>query len=188
MAPDLGDLMARYCDGDEAAFRALYAALAPRLLHYARSLVGDRAAAEDVLQRTFLKLHLARHTYVRGADPAPWLFTIVRRLCLDEYRERARNRSALEADSHHDEHAGVSGSVEGAAEKALAAERREAATLAALESLPPHHRQSLVLTKLHGHSTARAAAIAGTTQGALKVRAHRAYRFLRRLLAEEDVE
>jgi RNA polymerase sigma-70 factor (ECF subfamily) len=185
---DLAELMARYCDGDEAAFRALHAALAPRLYFYALSIVGDRASADDVLQRTFLKLHLARNTYVRGADPMPWLFTIVRRLCLDEHRDRARSRVAVERLRDVDVHAGVSGSVEGASEILLAAEELETWTLAALEALPPQQREAVVLTKLDGMSAARAAAVAGTTPGAMKVRAHRAYSMLRRLFARRDRE
>jgi RNA polymerase sigma-70 factor (ECF subfamily) len=180
--------MGRYCDGDEAAFRALHAALAPRLYHYALSIVGDRTSADDILQRTFLKLHLARHAYVRGADPVPWLFTIVRRLCLDEYRDRTRGRLAAERLREVDVHAGMSGSVEGITETLLAAEQLETSTLAALESLPPQQRQAVVLTKLQGMSTARAAAVAGTTPGAMKVRAHRAYAMLRRLFGSEKDE
>jgi RNA polymerase sigma-70 factor (ECF subfamily) len=181
--PDLAELMGLYCDGDEAAFRALHAALAPRLYHYALSIVGDRASADDVLQRTFLKLHLARNTYVRGADPVPWLFTIVRRLCLDEHRDRARSRAAAERARPSEEHAGMSGSIEGVAEALAMDEALESSTLAALETLPPQQREAVVLTKLRGLSTARAAAVAGTTPGAMKVRAHRAYGMLRRLLA-----
>src|SRR5438105_3464431 len=93
---ELPELMARYCDGDQAAFRALYAAVAGRLLAYARSFVTDRATAEDVLQRAFLKLHGARSTYVRGADPLPWLYTITHRVCLDELRSRQRARRVFE--------------------------------------------------------------------------------------------
>ena len=78
------DLMARYCDGDEAAFRALYTQAAPRLLGYLKRLTGDTAGAEDLLQHTFLKLHNARGSYVRGADPMKWLFTIAHRTFLDE--------------------------------------------------------------------------------------------------------
>ena len=41
-----------------------------------------------------------------------------------------------------------------------------------------------MLTKLDGHSVAAAAAIAGTTAGAMKVRAHRGYEKLRALLGK----
>lgn len=178
--------MARYCDGDEAAFRTLYAELSPRLYHYALSIVGDRASADDVLQRTFLKLHVARRSYVRGADPVPWLFTIVRRLCLDEHRDRVRARNAAERARGAGEHADVSGFVDGTGEILRANEELELATLAALDTLAAPQREAIVLTKLHGHSTAHAARIAGTTPGAIKVRAHRAYLALRRMFAGDD--
>src|SRR5439155_18932845 len=41
------ELMSRYCDGDRAAFDALYAAVAPKLLGFLTQLVGERALAED---------------------------------------------------------------------------------------------------------------------------------------------
>ena len=64
--------------GEAAAFHELYALLAPRILAYLRGLLGDRAAAEDALQLTFLKVHEARATYLpaaptrfRGSTPSP---------------------------------------------------------------------------------------------------------------------
>ena len=56
----LSEWMARYAGGDADAFQALYASLAPRVFGYLCGLIGDRAAAEDALQRTFLRLHAAR--------------------------------------------------------------------------------------------------------------------------------
>src|SRR5207237_5684964 len=91
-------LMARYCDGDAAAFAQLYVKVAPRLLGYLMGLIGERAAAEDLLQHTFMKLHEARSAYVRGADPLPWLYTIAHRTFLDELRRRKRSRVKLSVD------------------------------------------------------------------------------------------
>ncbi|TMB56972.1 MAG: hypothetical protein E6J60_05265 [Deltaproteobacteria bacterium] len=51
----------------------------------------------------------------------------------------------------------------------------------ALDRLPPTHREAIELVKLQGLSTEAAAARVGTTPGALRVRAHRAYSALRRL-------
>ena len=45
----------------------------------------------------------------------------------------------------------------------------------ALRALPNRQREALQLLKFQGLSVAEAAARAGTTPGALKVRAHRAY-------------
>ena len=51
-----------------------------------------------------------------------------------------------------------------------------------LAQLPVQQREAVVLTKLDGKSVAEAAEIAGTTVGAMKVRAHRGYEALRKLL------
>jgi RNA polymerase sigma-70 factor (ECF subfamily) len=178
------ELMGRYCDGDGAAFHALYARVAPRLLGYLVSLIGDRATAEDLLQHTFLKVHQSRSAYVRGAAPLPWLYTIAHRTCLDEMRRRkhARVKLARGSDTIPEPRADLDGMAEGARNQSRYEPTLASAAMAALEQLPPSQREALVLTKVHGHSVAEAAAIMGTTKGAIKLRAHRAYIALRKLL------
>lgn len=178
--------MTQYCDGDADSFRALYALLAPRLFGYLVRMTRDRASAEDLLQQTFAKVHKARAAYVRGADPAPWIYAIAHRTFLDEVR-RARRGAVLTDQGDLPE---VAATLEGEAAH-VAAERPERdpaatrAALAALDGLPAQQREAVVLTKLDGKSVAEAAEIAGTTPGAMKVRAHRGYVALRRLLGGE---
>jgi RNA polymerase sigma factor (sigma-70 family) len=179
--------MGRYCDGEAAAFHRLYAMLAPRVLAYLAGLLGDRAAAEDVLQLAFMKVHEARSSYVRGANPIPWIYTIAHRTCLDELRKRKRGRVRLTKDGEL--HAGPTAHITGAPEDARSSEDERAgsaaAAMAALEHLPDNQRQALLLTKVHGRSVAEAAMITGTTPGAIKLRAHRAYVTLRELLGRD---
>src|SRR5690349_22224189 len=87
---DPRDLMQRYQDGDAAAFRELYALVAPRLLGYLLKMARSRAVADDLLQQTFLKVHRARAAYVRGADPLPWIYSIAHRTFIDETRKSRR--------------------------------------------------------------------------------------------------
>jgi RNA polymerase sigma-70 factor (ECF subfamily) len=177
-------VMVRYCDGEAAAFQRLYAMLAPRILGYLTGLTGDKATAEDVLQLAFLKVHEARGTYVRGANPIPWIYTIAHRSCLDEMRKRKRSRVRLTRDGELG--APPAAHITGIAEEAHhpEGERSEtaAAAMAALERLPENQREALILTKVHGRSIAEAAMITGTTPGAIKLRAHRAYVTLREVL------
>src|ERR1043165_1678747 len=84
------ELMQRYCDGDAGAFRELYALAAPRLPGYLLKMARDRALADDLLQQTFLKVHRARASYVRGADPLPWIYSIAHRTFIDEARKHKR--------------------------------------------------------------------------------------------------
>jgi len=147
-------------------------------------MTGDRPTAEDLLQLTFLKVHRARKVYVRDANPLPWLYSIAHRTFLDEARRRKRSRVKLsrESDTVIEGRAHLSGVPEDEVREGPDPELTRAA-LAALEALPPKQREALVLTKLSGKSIAEAAEIAGTTPGAMKLRAHRAYVTLRKALA-----
>ena len=180
---DLAALMARYCDGEAKAFEALYAAVAPRILSYLAGIVGERATAADLLQQAFMKVHQNRSSYVRGANPVPWIYAIAHRTCLDELRRRKRAKVRLSFDGSlpYEPAVDITGSAERQPEVADA--EGIARGLAALATLPEPLRQAVLLTKIQGHSCAQAALIAGTTAGAIKVRAHRGYVALRRKLA-----
>ena len=172
--------MGRYCDGEAQAFHRLYALVAPRILGYLTGLTGERAMAEDLLQQTFLKLHQARALYVRGANPVPWIYTIAHRTCLDELRRRKVARVRLTSDGSlpHEPRATLAGGDEEAT--ATGAEAMpDGISLADLDGLPRQQKEALILTKVHGHSLVEAAIITGTTPGAIKQRAHRAYATLR---------
>jgi len=180
---DAKDLMARYCDGDASAFRELYAQVAPRLLGYLVKMARSRAVADDLLQQTFMKVHRARAAYVRGADPVPWIYSIAHRTFLDEARrvKRAVVRVA-ETDDLPEQQADLHGEAADRRDEPRADPELVKATLDALAELPAQQREAVVLTKLDGKSVAEAAEIAGTTVGAMKVRAHRGYEALRKLL------
>jgi len=184
MNDDPRTLMGQYCDGDAAAFRALYAALAPRLLGYLVRMTRDRAVAEDLLQQTFFKVHRARAAYVRGADPVPWIYAIAHRTFLDEVRRGKRGAAVTEEGELPEVAAVLTGeAAEVAAARPQVDPEQAQAALAALADLPAQQREAVVLTKLDGKSIAEAAEIAGTTPGAMKVRAHRGYVALRKVLA-----
>jgi RNA polymerase sigma-70 factor, ECF subfamily len=162
--------MDRFVDGDARAFEDLYHRLAPRLERSLRFMTGDRHLAQDLTQTTFLKVLRARDTYQRGMAVKAWVWTIARRTYLDERRRRSRNREVLVADPDPPP-----------------AEAGELASTAHLEraiaALPPAQREALVLLKVHELSADEAAAAAGTTAGAIKMRAQRAYQTLRRILS-----
>jgi RNA polymerase sigma-70 factor (ECF subfamily) len=181
---DPRELMARYQDGDATAFRELYALVAPRLLGYLQKMARSRALADDLLQQTFLKVHRARAAYVRGADPLPWIYSIAHRTFIDEARKVKRAVVRVAEEEVPEVAAGLDGeSADRRDEPRVDAELARAA-LDALAQLPAQQREAVVLTKLDGKSVAEAAEIAGTSVGAMKVRAHRGYEALRKLLGK----
>jgi RNA polymerase sigma-70 factor (ECF subfamily) len=173
--------MARYCDGDARAFHRLYQLVGPKILAYLVGLTGDRAMAGDVLQQAFLKLHQARATYVRGADPVPWIYTIAHRCCLDELRTRKPSRHTFTGAGELPSEPRAT--LAGTPEADLEPEGNERISLADLDALPQNQKEALILTKVHGRSLAEAAMITGSTPGAIKQRAHRAYVTLRERLS-----
>jgi RNA polymerase sigma-70 factor (ECF subfamily) len=174
-------LMAQYQAGDAAAFRELYALAAPRLLGYLSKLTRSRSVADDLLQQTFLKIHRARAAYVAGADPLPWFYAIAHRTFLDEAR-RVQRGIIKATDEVPDVPAGIDGQADDRRDEPRVDPELARAAIDALAELPDSQREAVVLTKLEGKSVAEAAEIAGTTVGAMKVRAHRGYEALRRLL------
>ncbi|HET9988366.1 MAG TPA: RNA polymerase sigma factor [Kofleriaceae bacterium] len=177
--------MQRYQAGDAGAFRELYALVAPKMLGYLNKLAKSRAVADDLLQQTFLKIHRARGAYVVGADPLPWFYSIAHRTFLDEARKTARAVVRTSGDDLPEVAAGLTGESADRIDEPRADPELARAALDALSDLPTQQREAVVLTKLEGKSVAEAAAIAGTSVGAMKVRAHRGYEALRRLLGKK---
>jgi RNA polymerase sigma-70 factor (ECF subfamily) len=181
MSAELSMLMKRYCEGDRRAFDSLYKLVAPKLLRYLVRLCGDLSTAEDLLQLSFLKIHKARSSYIEGAQPLPWMYTIAHRTFLDETRRRKRSRMVDVAGEVPEQVASING-LPASEQKEPTDSEQLGKTMAALQALPLSQRQAVVLIKLDGKSMQEAAQIAGTTTGAMKVRAHRGYAALRKML------
>jgi RNA polymerase sigma-70 factor (ECF subfamily) len=177
------ELMQRYVEGDANAFRELYGLVAPRLLGYLVRMTRERALADDLLQQTFLKVHRARGAYVAGADPVPWIYAIAHRTFIDETRKHKRAVVRVgEAEELPEVTAGLTGESDDRRDEPRGDPELVSAALDALAELPAQQREAVVLTKLDGKTVAEAAEIAGTTVGAMKVRAHRGYEALRKAL------
>jgi RNA polymerase sigma-70 factor, ECF subfamily len=178
---DTIELMRRCCEGDDSAFRLLHKRVAPPLRRYLLRMLRNNALADDVLQKTFLKVHKARRSFAPGVDPLPWLYRIAHRSALDELR---RIRRARETWLSTERGACARATLSGSSEQALPhyPEGAVRAVLAALERLPTHQRSAVVLTKMHGKSTHEAAVALGTTRCAIKLRVHRGYIALRAML------
>jgi RNA polymerase sigma-70 factor (ECF subfamily) len=130
-----------------------------------------------------MKVHRARGAYVRGADPLPWIYSIAHRTFIDEVRKTKRAIVKVGSDDAVPEvAAGITGESADRVDEPRVDPEEAKAALDALAQLPEQQREAVVLTKLEGKTVAEAAEIAGTTVGAMKVRAHRGYEALRKLL------
>lgn len=89
-------LMRRIADGSEADLRELIGRYRERLYRLAYGLLSDRAAADDAVQETFIRLWTKARRYDPCHSVAAWLYTICARRCYDELRRRRRHREAVE--------------------------------------------------------------------------------------------
>ena len=165
--------MDRFVQGEEQAFSTLFTRHAGRLQATLRRMVG--AAADDVLQTTFLSIVRSRGRYERGAPFRPWLYTVAVNAARDHLR---RNR-------WEEPHA-TEDLPEAPAEPAPLPDPGLSRTVeAALAQLPGAQREAIVLHRFEGFSFREIADLLGVTETAVKVRAHRGYERLRVLLASQ---
>lgn len=170
----LVELMRRYQDGDMGAFEELYAALSPPLGRYLRSLTRNATMADDLLQETFLQLHRARKTYTPPRPLKPWAYAIARHVFLMARRSAGRRaKHETTAPVELPEHP-VSPEVETLGDQDLVRK--------ALERVAKDHREALALHHLSGLSFKEVGRVLGISEGAAKVRAHRAMAALREML------
>ena len=80
--------------GDSDAFRLLFETHKDRVYSIALRYSGDRAAAMDIAQESFLKVLGSIHEFRREAVFVSWLYRIVVNTCLD-YQRRGRRHNAV---------------------------------------------------------------------------------------------
>src|SRR4029079_3613198 len=91
-------LIAEYRAGDKARFAVLVLRYQRELYHFLVRFLGDRAAAEDVFQETFLQVHQSAAQFDVSRRFRPWLFTIAANKARDLIRSQARRpRNPLQA-------------------------------------------------------------------------------------------
>lgn len=180
--------MERYAQGEDRAFSALHAGLAPRVRLYLRRLTGRDDLAEDLCQETMLRIHRARSSFVPGAAVVPWAYAIARNCHIDYLRAR-RARIKL-ASPVTDEGESVVPEVAAAGDsdaEAVHVARETAALIEReLQRMTLARREAFVLLRYEGLSVAEAAAVLGATESAVKLRAFHAYEAIRKALAASE--
>lgn len=167
------ELMERHARGESGAFYVLYRRTYPVLQRYLRRLAGDSSAAEDLAQASLFRAHLARDKYVAGRPVTPWLLSIARNIYIDDLRRRQRNPACLARTAVLPERA------------ELPAPPRSESAVALIEELPEIYAVAVHLTAIEGYTHDEVASMLNTTRGAVKLRVHRGYKMLRKLLTKE---
>jgi RNA polymerase sigma-70 factor (ECF subfamily) len=173
--PSDEELMARYRDGELAAFRTLFERHAPLLLRVLSRDLARPGEAEDLLQQTFLQVHRARHDFDPSRRFRPWVVTIALNLKREHFRTARRLPPTATAELES-----------GVAPRDHARVDARQSVVWALNRIPGDQREVIELHWFEGLSFGDVARCLGIGAVAAKVRAHRGYARLRALLGADD--
>lgn len=82
-------------DGDESAFQQLYIHYRDKIVSFAYRFLKSEDDAEEIVQETFIRFWQMKHKLDHSVGAAPLLFTISRRLILNELRKIAQSKKAI---------------------------------------------------------------------------------------------
>jgi RNA polymerase sigma-70 factor (ECF subfamily) len=170
-------LMASAQKGSESDYRQLLKELSEAIKYYLLSRFGSQHFVEDCVQESLIAIHQARHSYDPRRRFRPWLFAIVRHKAIDSLRrQRSHDNLVQQSRQVQPDEAGRDPTRD--VENEITQGRLMA-------SLSREYREALVLTKIIGLSNAEAARRLSITEGAVKVRVHRAVGSLAKMLEAE---
>jgi RNA polymerase sigma-70 factor (ECF subfamily) len=175
-------LVARLIAADPAAVGAVYDEHHRAVRAFATRLVGDAAAAEDLVHEVFVSLPRAARNYRFESSLRTFLISIAVNHARHHVRAATRRRAAMGRLAQEPE-----GNV---ADPEQLQRRKELATLLtrALDKLPLEQRVTFVLCEVEDRTSREVAEITGVPEGTVRTRLHHAKRKLREELSQRGVE
>lgn len=175
--------LARVCARDPQALGLLFDAYFGRIYGMAFRMMGNEAAAQDITQEVFLRVHKAAHQLDPSRDPAPWLLTITTNLCREKWRSRQgqQDKKTLSLDAKPEYTENVPETAATPEQVAMAADQ-DRILEDALAQLPEPMRMVVVLHDLQGFNHEEIAEMLDEAAPAVRKRYSRALLKLRELL------
>jgi RNA polymerase sigma-70 factor, ECF subfamily len=173
-------LLTAYRQGDRPSFAELMSRYERELFHFLVRFVGDRAAAEDVFQETFLQVHQSAEQFDPQRRFRPWLFTIAANKARDLLRSQSRRPvNPLQAyinpsDDQSGEFIDLMQSAEALPSASLEKEELQALVQSTVMAMPEHLREILLLSYFHQFPYRQISDILDIPLGTVKSRLHAA--------------
>jgi RNA polymerase sigma-70 factor (ECF subfamily) len=158
--------------GNVTALGRIYELTQHRVRCFARRLLGDDAAAEDLVQDVFVHLPSLLGRYRGDAPFEMFLLGVVSR------RARRHLRTAMRRRKLHDRFALLADSSPSTPEWESGRRELAAMLVRALDSLSREQRLAFVLREVEGFSASEAAQVAGVPEATIRTRVFHARRKL----------
>ncbi len=161
----LTELLARTALADQGAFADLYRLTSAHLYAVALRILRQSAAAEEVLQESFISIWNHAGSYVAAkSQPFTWLTSIVRNRCLDQLRRRELDTVTID-----DEDEGMTLRDDGPTPLEMLVSSADArAVKGCVEALEAGQKQALALAFYRGLSHSELAAHLNEPLGTVK--------------------
>jgi RNA polymerase sigma-70 factor (ECF subfamily) len=167
--------------GDAAALRTFLDTIHPQIVRFCRARLGGSSGiltADDVVQEVMIAVCAALPRFRPDGTVMAFVIGIARYKVIDAYRASGRDHSTPR-DTMPEE-----ADADPGPELAAILATETVRLRAALDLLPDHHREVIVLRIALNYSAEEVARLLGTTAGAVRVTQHRALGRLRTLLAD----
>ncbi len=178
-------LMAGARDGDGAAFGELVRRHMRRAYFAALGLTGSHEDALDLSQEAFTRALRASARLDPQRPFYPWLYGILRRLCLNHLRDRRTRANKLEGAGSWLADAARERSAAASPDRAAEREELRRRLAAAIGGLSPIQREVIVLREFEGLRYAEIAGLLGVPEGTVMSRLYAARRALAAALGDE---
>jgi RNA polymerase sigma-70 factor, ECF subfamily len=180
------DLVDRLQAGELSAIGEAYDLHHEHVRRFARRLVGDEDAAEDLVHETFLTLPKAIKKFEGRSALRTFLISIAVNHSRHFVRAAGRRRAAIQKAGAEPEAPGHSGSSENPEHEAT--RKQLAAVLTrCLDKLSVPHRVAFVLCEVEERNSREAAEILGVPEGTVRTRLMHAKKKLRTLITQEGL-
>jgi RNA polymerase sigma-70 factor (ECF subfamily) len=173
-----GELLQVFQQGNDRAFVVLYRRRHLEIYRYILQFVkGDEAAASDIFQDTFIKIHEHAHTVRDDNNVRSWMYTIARNNSLNVLKRRQRQIRLSE------NHEGLEDGYTLTPDQQFDQSTLHAKLDEAIRLLPENQREAVLLREFEGLSYAQIADATDTNIGIIRQRLWRAKQTLRTMLA-----
>ena len=167
-------LMLKVKSGELDKLGLLYERHKKRVFGFFYNMNGNAALSEDLVQNVFVRMLKYKHTFTGEGSFLAWMFRTARNVNFDHYK---KNKNTL----YQTELSAVDYKLEAAAnvEEGIIKDNNLSMLNKAMGRLPVEKREILILSKFKEMKFSEIGEILGCSEGAAKVKAHRALKDLK---------
>jgi RNA polymerase sigma-70 factor, ECF subfamily len=184
-------LVSRYTSGDEDAFNILAGRWHSPVYNFVLRYMSSPDDAQDVTQKTFIKVYQKLHTLENPARFVPWMYRVALNQCRDEIRKNARSIFTSYENGQKEDGRSLTDVYQSKAadpERHLTEKERNYLIHYALSILPEDQRSVVIMKELQGLKFNEVADALSIPVNTAKTRMYSGLRSLHKIFTELNLD